>query len=568
MLTKLYIRNFAIISELDISFSGNLNILTGETGAGKSILLGAVSLILGERASSDMIRYGEERALVEAVFKLSPASVIDTVLAGHDLDKSGEFLTIRREITAKGQNRIFINDQSATLAALKSLGELLVDLHGQHDHQSLLNPEKQLDFLDEFCNHTGLLKETARLWAEAEHKRKSLNQLEKQRDLILEKRELFEFQLKEIRQADPKEGEDIELEQELTVLENAEFLFQTSGAVGYSLTGAEEGNLVRLLTEVRKKIEDLHQIDKSLADYVKEFDSALISIRETGRFFENYAGKVVIDPERLVLVKSRLDELNRLKKKYGPSLTEVRARAEQLENELAGGLNVDENLNRMKSEFSELQAAYRKQAEQLSSSRKQKAVRLAVMVKDHLKELGLEKASFSVQFGTVPMPGSWVLSAGAPVEAGESGFDSVSFMISANTGEPEKPLARVASGGEISRIMLAIKASTATVGGIGVLIFDEIDTGVSGKTAFSVGKLLTRLANDRQVFVITHLPQVASVPGDHFMVSKRVSAGSTESTVRLLTESSRVEEIAKLLSGDTITELSRTQAKELLTTPR
>jgi len=568
MLTKLYIRNFAIISELDISFTGNLNILTGETGAGKSILLGAVSLILGERASADMIRHGEERALVEAVFKLSPSSVIDSVLTGHDLDKPGEFLTIRREISTKGQNRIFINDQSATLAALKALGELLVDLHGQHDHQSLLNPEKQLEFLDEFCNHTGLLKETARLWSEAENKRKSLNHLEKQRDLILEKRELFEFQLKEIRQTDPKEGEDVELEQELSVLENAEFLFQTSGAVGYSLTGAEEGNLVKLLTDVRKKIEDLYQIDKTLADYFKEVDSALISIRETGRFFENYAAKVVIDPERLVLVKSRLDELNRLKKKYGPSLSEVIHRAEQLENELSGGLNVDENLNRMKSELTELQIAYQKQADLLSSERTKKAENLAGMVKDRLKELGLEKAAFSVRFGTVALPGSWVHSAGTGVEAGETGFDSVNFMISANEGEPEKPLAKVASGGEISRIMLAIKASTATVGGIGVLIFDEIDTGVSGKTAFSVGKLLTRLAKDRQVFVITHLPQVASVPGDHFMVSKRVSSGSTESTVRLLTDGSRVEEIAKLLSGDTITELSRTQAKELLTTPR
>lgn len=568
MLTRLYIRNFAIISEMDLQFTRNLNILTGETGAGKSILLGAISLILGDRASTESIRHGQERAQVEGSFKFKPTPALQKVFSDNQLEIEGDDLTIRREITTKGQNRIFVNDQSATLATLKSIGDLLVDLHGQHDHQSLLSTERQLNFLDDFCRHPELLEKTETLWSEAEAKRKALQSLEKQRDTLIEKRELSEFQLKEIREIKPETDEDDLLENELSKLENAEFLFQTSGSIGYSLLGQDEGSLYHQLNDIRKKMDDLQKIDKNLADYFKEFESAVISVKEAGSFFENYSEKVVVDPARLSEVKVRLDGINRLKKKYGPTLAEVLEKEKSLELELGSELNVDGNIIKLKKETESLQQAYIKSALALSSSRKKGAEKLSKMVLEHLSELGLLKAKFKVSFSVKSDNHSWVLVDGKTFEASPEGIDFIEFMISTNAGEPVKPLAKVASGGEISRIMLAIKASTAAVGGVGVLIFDEIDTGVSGKVAFSVGKLLTRLSNDHQVFVITHLPQVASVPGDHFLVAKQIHNGSTESTVINVNGQDRVDEIAKLLSGDSVSETSRIQARELLETPR
>ena len=564
MLTRLYIRNFAIISQLELEFDSSLNILTGETGAGKSILLGAISLLLGERASADSIRHGFDKALVEGTFSVNSLKPFQSVFEEFQVEISEPVLNIKREITAKGQNRIFINDQLITLQVLKLIGDQLVDLHGQHEHQSLLNPQQQLSFLDQFCNHPDLLRRFENTRLEYESVQKQLRSLELKRTTLQEKRELFEFQLKEINEINPGEKEDELLDNELSVLENAEFLFQTSGAVAYSIQGNEEANLYHELIDLKKKIDELARLDKSVSDYAKEMDAAVISIKEIARFFEVYSQKITVDPEKLSQVKSRLDSINRLKKKYGPSLSNVLQTKSDLESSLSSDLNVDEQIDSVRKQLSLLESEVNVLGNKLSAQRKKGSQSLISMIISHLNELGMNQSQFEIRFGIKENSKSPFTVDGKKSELLGDGFDVVEFYISTNAGEPVKPLAKVASGGEISRIMLAIKASTANAGGIGVLIFDEIDTGVSGKIAFAVGKLLTKLSENHQVFVITHLPQVASIPGDHFQVSKHVVNNHTETSVQKLSQHHRIEEVAKLLSGEKITDTSKTQAEELL----
>ena len=564
MLKRLYIQNFAIISELELEFEANLNILTGETGAGKSILLGAISLLLGERASTESIRHGFDRALVEGTFQVNSLQPFKTVFEEFQLEISETIFNIRREITVKGQNRIFLNDQLITLQVLKLIGDQLVDLHGQHEHQSLLNPQLQLSFLDQFCNHPDLLRkfETSRL--EYEALQKQLRNLEYKRTTLLEKRELFEFQLKEISEINPLPEEDETLEHELSVLENAEFLYQTSGSVAYSIQGNDDSSLYSQLVDLKKKIDELAKLDKTVFDYAKEMDAAVISIKETARFFEDYSAKITVDPEKLSIVKSRLDGINRLKKKHGPALSDVLKTKAELESSLSNDLNVDEQIESVKKQLAVVETAVSKLGNELSEKRKKGSKSLVSMIISHLSELGMSQSRFEIRFGIKDNSKSPFSVEGKKAELLPDGFDIVEFFISTNAGEPVKSLAKVASGGEVSRIMLAIKASTATRGGVGVLIFDEIDTGVSGKIAFAVGKLLTKLSEHHQVFVITHLPQVASIPGDHYQVSKKVVNNHTETMVIKLSETHRVEEVAKLLSGETVTDISKTQAEELL----
>lgn len=564
MLKRLSIQNFAIITELELEFEANLNILTGETGAGKSILLGAISLLLGERASVDSIRHGSDRAVVEGTFYVSSLEMFKQIFEEFQLDISEPSLTIRREITNKGQSRIFLNDQLITLQVLKLIGDHLVDLHGQHEHQSLLNPSLQLSFLDQFCNHSDLLRQFESTGIEYQLLQKQLRHLEFKRTTIQEKRELFEFQLKEISEINPQFGEDLTLENELSVLENAEFLYQTSGAVAYSLHGNEESNIYHQLSDLKKKIDELAKLDKSVLDFAKEMDASLISIKEIARFLENYAEKITIDPEKLTIVKSRLDAINKLKKKYGQTLDLVIKTKEELEISLLNDLNVDEQIDKLTQQIKDIEQKLNLLGNQLSQQRKKGSLNLTKMIMSQLSELGMSQAKFEIRFGVKAIATSPFSIDGKSVELLLDGFDIIEFYISTNVGEPTKPLAKIASGGEVSRIMLAIKVSTAATGGIGVLIFDEIDTGVSGKIASAVGKLLEKLSQHHQIFVITHLPQVASIRGDHFQVSKIMNNKHTETIVTKLSNQQRIEEVAKLLSGEKITDNSKAQAKELL----
>ncbi len=568
MLKRLYIQNFAIISELELEFESKLNILTGETGAGKSILLGAISLLLGDRASTESIRHGFDRAVVEGSFQINSLHPFKTIFDEFQLEISDSIFNIRREITVKGQNRIFLNDQLITLQVLKLIGDQLVDLHGQHEHQSLLNPQLQLSFLDQFCNHPDLLRKFENTRLEYEALQKQLRSLEYKRTTLLEKKELFEFQLKEIKEVNPSVDEDSVLENELSVLENAEFLYQTSGAVAYSIQGNEEANIYHQLIDLKKKIDELAKLDKTVSDYAKEMEAAVISIKEIARFLEDYSQKITVDPEKLFVVKTRLDGINRLKKKYGPSLENVLKTKTELESSLSTDLNVDEQIEAVKTQIRQIEQTVNKLGNELSEKRKKGSKALVSMIITHLSDLGMAQSKFEIRFGVKENAKSSFSVESKKAELLPDGFDVIEFFISTNAGEPVKPLAKIASGGEISRIMLAIKASTATIGGVGVLIFDEIDTGVSGKIAFSVGKLLTKLSEHHQVFVITHLPQVASIPGDHFQVSKHVVNNHTETTVKKLSENHRIEEVAKLLSGEKVTDVSKTQAEELLALER
>lgn len=565
MLKRLYIKNFAIISETEISFHDNLNILTGETGAGKSILLGAIGLIIGDRALTETIRHGQERAIVEAELELpSTLKKLNSIFEDAQIDVPNGLLKIRREISIKGQNRILLNDQLTTLQTLKLIGEQLIDLHGQHEHQSLLHPDRQLQFLDEYAQLTEDVESFKLLYSQFHDKKKKLKELEKRQSELKEKQTLFEFQVKEITDINPMIGEDDLLDLEYSKLDNAEFLQTTSAELSFLIDGETEGNLYQQLIHMKKKMTEMTIMDKSIAEYEKEFESTIISIKEVSRFFSKYSEHIEVNPERLLFVKQRIDAINQLKKKYGPSLTDVIETKEKLVRELSGELNVNQSINDLKNEVTEIHKKVTKSAENLSKKRTQSAIPLAKQIIQYLSELGMPNASFSIRLQREESVLSEFIYEGQKVVCTESGWDGVEFFMSANIGEPEKPMAKIASGGEISRVMLAIKASAAQKGGIGVLIFDEIDTGVSGKIAFAVGNLLTRLSQHHQVFVITHLPQVASIPGTHFLVSKSVKANQTETQVLLLDETSRAKEIAKLLSGEQLTDSSLQHAESLL----
>jgi len=571
MLRSLLIKNYALIDELAAEFSGGLVILTGETGAGKSILVDALGLILGERASVEVVRSGAQKAVVEATFDIRGNARLERLLREEELDSDGAELIVRREVSVKGQSRCFLNDSPVTLAVLKSVGEVLVDLHGQHEHQSLLRAETHVAMLDDFGGLEGMVGEYARGLARFRQELREIEELRTKERQVKEHRELAAFQLREIDAVAPASGEEEDLERELRILENAERLFANTASLYESLYEGDR-SVRDLLLVARNQLEALAGIDERFAEAARECASAEAVVAELARFVQGYNAGVEFNPERLEEIRERLGRLSLIKKKYGGTLEAVLSLRARLVEELSLADHYDEILQNRTAQALSLRAECASLAERLSAKRHEVSRKLDRAIVQELKKLGIEHGRFSTRLGReerqLPADEAAALDfvpvAGRGVRLLERGFDRVEFFISTNLGEEERPLVQVASGGEVSRIMLALKSILAKADRLPVLVFDEIDVGVSGRIAQAVGRSLKQLSSFHQVIAITHLPQIAGLADEHFVVAKNERTGRTMTTVRKLSLEEQVHEVATLMSGSRVTETGLAGARELM----
>jgi DNA repair protein RecN (Recombination protein N) len=565
MLATLYVENYALIEEITVHFKRGLNIITGETGAGKSIIVDALSLLLGDRASTEVIRRGAEKAIVEGIFALPELPSLVALLSQNEIDPGAE-LIVRREVSAKGQSRCFLNDSPVTLSLLKEVGDILVDLHGQHDHQSLLHPETHIDFLDEYGGHRSILdayKESFRALTALVATKKELLENEAR---IKEKKDLHEFQLGEIDAVSPVEGEEESLETELKILENAEKLFETTSQLNLLLYKGD-GAIRDMLVQVRKQLEILQSIDVGFDDSLGELHSAEIIIEELSKFVQKYNAHIEFNPEKLNGIRERLGQFSLLKKKYGGTLTAVLEYRKKIGQELALAQNFEAEIAKTNKAIDAARSTCADAACRLTAKRKDAARKIAAAVVEALSGMGIAKALFDVRIElekATSEDGLYVTIGSSRVIAGLKGVDNVEFFLSTNAGEDVKPLAKVASGGEVSRVMLGLKGALAASDKTPLLIFDEIDVGVSGKVGQAVGRSLKKLSTSHQVIAITHLPQIAALADSHFAVEKKEQNGRTSTRLRELSKIECVHEVAKLLSGAAVTEAGLESAKELM----
>ncbi|MGA9408247.1 MAG: DNA repair protein RecN [Bacteroidota bacterium] len=573
MLRSLYVKHYALIEEISVEFERGLNIITGETGAGKSILIDALSLLLGERASTEVIRKGAEKAIVEGTFAVAGSPKIQSLLKENDIELSEEMI-VRREISAKGQSRCFINDSPVPLTLLKEAGDVLVDLHGQHDHQALLRPETHIDFLDDFGGDERLLTEYHQSYKKLSELFSKKHRLREQEQRLKEKKDLYEFQMKEIDAINPQAGEEETLEAELKILENAEKLHELTSQLSQLLYEGESSvhdNLVLAW----KQIETLREIDQTFADIAGEAKSAEIIVEELSKFIQSYNAKIEFNPEKLEQIRERLGQFSLLKKKYGGTLESLLEHRRKIGDEFSLAENFEKELAAIDSAIMDERKTCSAAAQKLTEKRRESAKKIEKAIISALADLGIMNAKFSVRIGNVPMAmGSNNGSATASdafvkigkefYEATSKGIDVVEFFISTNVGEDVKPLAKVASGGEISRVMLALKSALAASDKIPLLIFDEIDVGVSGRIGQAVGLSLKKLAGLHQIIAITHLPQIAGLADTHFAVEKIEDGKRTTTRLRRLDVEERVREVAKLMSGEKVTEAGLKSARELM----
>jgi DNA repair protein RecN (Recombination protein N) len=570
VLKSLYIKSHVLIDEVEVGFHSGLNVLTGETGAGKSTILEALSLILGDRASADVVRKGSEKAVVEGTFNVAGNNKVKKLLGENQIELSDDLL-IRREVSVKGQSRCFLNDTPATLSVLGAVGDLLVDLHGQHQHQSLLRVETHIDMLDEFGGTGSVLSEFQRSFGELQLRIGELREL-RQRELALkEKRDLYEFQLKEIDAVSPRAREEDELERELRILENAEKLYESTTQL-YGLLYESENSLRDQLAAVVKTLEGLISIDGTFEDSLKEASSAEAIIDEMAKTFHGYRSRIEFSPEKLEQVRERLGNLSLLKKKYGKSVEAILEHRDRIAKEISLAENFETAIAELRGKIAEEQKKCSDLAERLSEKRKETAKRLNKAIMEELAVLGIPNASFEVRIENKTLDETGIeVESIAHVRVGKKryettakGIDLVEFFITTNIGEDLKPLAKVASGGEISRIMLALKTVLAKSERLPLLIFDEIDIGISGRIAQAVGMSLKNLSKSHQIIVITHLPQIAGAADHHYIVEKVEEKGRAFTQIRELKADERVREVARLMSGEKVTEAGMKGAKELM----
>ncbi len=561
MLKQITIRNYALIDEMSVVFGPGLNILTGETGAGKSIILGAIGLILGERGRTDIIRQGAASAVVEALFEVPDAMVREAAGEADGLD-SGSLL-LRREVFDTGRSRCFANDSPVTLNQLTALGDVLVDLHGQHEHQALLRPERHLDYLDNSGVDGALRRAVRDTFHSVRQLQEKWTDLTQREQRLADQRELLEFQSGEIRLADPKPGEEETLTREEAVLRSAERIARTVGTVRDALYEGD-GSVQERLSSVRALLGELGSVDPAFQGWADEIDSAAIQVQDILRRITTATDRIEDNPGRLEEIRERLALFGRLKKKYGGSMEAVAERLRRAEEDLARMESLKEEILRAESEFEAGKTALAKACAALTEARRAAGRRLERAVQDALAELGLPHGRFEIRIDRREDARSWLRIDGAPVTVSADGTDRVEFFITLNPGEPIKPLAQVASGGEVSRIMLALKSVLADADRVPVLIFDEIDTGISGRIAHTVGRKLKALGGRHQVLCITHLPQIASMGDAHFSVFKRVAGERTYTVIRRIDRDERALEIAKLIGGEKVTETAMATARELL----
>src|SRR6476469_6625798 len=535
VLTLLRIKNLALVEELEWQIGPGFIAVTGETGAGKSIIIGALQLLLGERADKSLIRTGADLCTVEAVFSGAELQKFNPQLNEAGVEPCDDDLILKRTLSAAGINRQFINGSPTTLSVLKNLGDELVDLHGPHDHQSLLSHETQLNLLDSFARAEQQLEEYRTLYRQlqtllAEHA--ALNTAETAHEQELD---LLRHQITEITSASLVADEEEEIEKRYKLASNSKRLIELASAVANKLSEADDSVLAQL-AETQRLLRELEKIDSSIAQFSSAHAAAVVELSEIARTLSAYAEKFDLDPEQLVALEQRVSLFETLKRKYGGSIADVIAFGERAAERMRKIEGRDAELERLTKDLTNVRAQMNRAGEALRKSRRKVAPKLSENIRRHLRDLGFRQSEFEARLTALEEPHS-------------NGFDSVELLFSPNPGEPLKPLRAIASSGEISRLMLAIKSALAVHDAIPLLVFDEIDTNVGGEIAHAVGAKMQTLGRDHQVICITHLPQVAATASSHFVVTKDVVHGRTFSDLHEVSEKARREEIARMLGG-------------------
>jgi DNA repair protein RecN (Recombination protein N) len=563
MLKELSIRNFAIIDDLKISFSDGLTIFSGETGAGKSIILNAVNLLLGSRASAELVRTGAETAELEALFQISPTGNIAAIMSANGYDP-GEGLLIRRIISRSDSNRVYVNGRLATIGLLNTITENLASISGQHAHQGLLKEDQQLLILDQFGGLMPLRQQTSDIYHQILPLIDKLSRLNTINQRQAEHIELLKFQKKEIAAANPAPGEDTELEQERLRLKNAETLYQTVYGSIEELYGAS-GSVIERLSEVKKNLANAGRIDSQLEEKAESLAAASYQIEDLVEELRSHLNLIQMDDRRLEALEERLDTLNRLKRKYGGSLDAVFSQLKKIELELTKVENIGQQIKEVEDTLFKLHDQLIRMSMKLSQKRKETAETFALKVVEELGSLKMPQTDFQAVLRSIPADDKTSVHLKARDDTiTESGMDRATFMIAPNPGEELKPLATIASGGELSRVVLALKAILAETDAVETIVFDEVDAGIGGGTAEVVGRKLSELAGHHQIICITHLPQIAKFGKHHFGISKHVVAGRTQTAIQPLSEEDRYQEIARMLGGEQITQTTLDHARELL----
>lgn len=564
MIHELTIRNFAIIKHTTISFRQGLNILTGETGAGKSIIIDALGQLLGDRSSAEFIRYGEKRAEIEGLFECKPGHPASSVCEsfGIQVDPDG-ILVVRRDISSTGKSIIRINGQLITLAMLRELGPWLVNVHGQHDHQALMQSDKHIRWLDAYGEQRliGTKQEFSHLYQKYRKAVQDLSRMAKNERELMQRIDLLSYQLNEIEAAKLTPGEDDKLMQQRKKWANIEKIFAGVQDAYTSLYGDQKGQ--DWLGHAMGELERVQQYDEQLVPIVETIQSAYYQIEDTVHQLRHLKDRLDFDPTLLAEVEGRLDQLSGLKRKYGKTVDEILEYAAGIQDELDEIQHYDDRLQQMEKTLREAEADVAIEAMELSMLRRELAIELATLIEHELKELHMERARFAIEVKHSPDERGIEVE-GNRVRVNSRGIDEVEFMIAPNPGEPLRPLTKIASGGELSRVMLAIKSILATTEQVGTLIFDEVDTGVSGRAAQAIAEKLARVAKHRQVLCITHLPQVASMADAHFYIQKQMDEQETSTTVILMSPEERVNELARMLGGAEVTEKTKEHAKEMI----
>jgi DNA repair protein RecN (Recombination protein N) len=535
VLTLLRIKNLALVEEIEWQMGPGFIAVTGETGAGKSIIIGALQLLLGERADKSLIRTGTDICTVEAVFSGQGLKKLNAQLAEAGIEPSENDLIIKRSFSVTSGTRQFINGSPTTLSILKSLGDELVDLHGPHDHQSLLSPDTQLSLLDSFARAEEQLGEYRKHYRQlqtllAEHA--ALDTAETAREQELD---LLRHQILEIKSANLFAGEEEEIEKRYKLASNSKRLIELASSIVNKLSESD-GSVLSQLAETQRLLRELEKIDNSIAQFSSAHAASVVELSEIARALSAYSEKLDLDPEQLAALEQRVSLFETLKRKYGGSIAEVIAFGERAADRMQKVEGRDAELERLAKEIENVRVQMNRAGDALRKTRAKAAPKLSENIRRNLRDLGFRQSEFEVKLSALDEPRA-------------SGFDSVHLLFSPNPGEPLKPLHAIASSGEISRLMLAIKSALAMHDAISLLVFDEIDTNVGGEIAHAVGAKMEKLGRDHQVICITHLPQVAATASSHFVVTKDVSRGRTFSNLREVTGKARQEEIARMLGG-------------------
>lgn len=553
MIEYLSIKNFALVEELNIHFSSGFNILTGETGAGKSTIIGALSLLLGGRAQTEYIRSGTEKAIVEGVFSLPQDHPVRTILNELELEAEDNALILSRELTFNGRNICRINGRILTLGQYRVIGLALVDIHGQHDHQALLHEDKHRQLLDLFgrAEHLQLLEEVKILYERCQKTKKELEALRASEQERLQKIDFLTYQIEEIKQAHLRKGELEELTREVNVLANAGKISENLGQAHERLFGGERGRSAYDLTgKALADLQEIKHLDSSLEKLAEQLEPALYLLEDTAFQIRNYLEGLEYSPQKLEENEKRLHLLQDLCKKYGGDLEAVLAYGDTMAHELEKWLGSEEREEELALRYQQDTAAYQLKAELLSQSRQALGQKIEAEVTQQLVDLAMPNIRFAVNF--------------SPLEPASYGLEQVEFFISPNPGEPLLPVVKIASGGELSRIMLALKTILAKSDGIGTLVFDEIDAGIGGNAAQKVAEKLAEISLSQQVICVTHSPIIAAVADTHLVLLKEVTNGRTYIRVHELREKERIEELARMLGGENPTADLKNYAQKIL----